>query len=198
MSVPYQCRPCAVRHRNIVTCILNGTIHTYPAHWTYGTDTALIRNWHGTDKCESTFTSRVLSKPLGASLCICYGIPFAKCYLHSSVSVFLFWKLSQGRRGRKRRAAKLFQHGQGRPRRTDKAWSKLGCSGLVNQTWEAGQAWQNARQATPDGAGWEGLSGHARQAGDIVKDEYGTPRKAGHDPGRADREGLAKTVSQGT
>lgn len=42
------------------------------------------------------------------------------------------------------------------------------------------------------------MSGHARQAGDIVKDEYGTPRKAGHDPGRADREGLAKTVSQGT
>jgi hypothetical protein len=42
VSVPYQCRPCGVRHRNIVTCILNKTIHT-------------SCELNGTDKYKSKF-----------------------------------------------------------------------------------------------------------------------------------------------
>jgi hypothetical protein len=45
VSVTCQCRQCGVRQRNIDTRILNRTIHTYPAHWTDGTDTSLIRHW---------------------------------------------------------------------------------------------------------------------------------------------------------
>jgi hypothetical protein len=54
VSVPYQCRPCTVRHRNTVTCILNRAIHTHPAHWTDSTDTELTRNWRVTDNSKST------------------------------------------------------------------------------------------------------------------------------------------------
>jgi hypothetical protein len=50
--VPYQYRPFSVRHRNIIRCILNRTIHTYPVQWCQ----VLILNWHVTDKFESTFT----------------------------------------------------------------------------------------------------------------------------------------------
>jgi hypothetical protein len=39
------CRTRHGRHWNTVTCITNRTTHTYPAHWTDGTDTELTRHW---------------------------------------------------------------------------------------------------------------------------------------------------------
>jgi hypothetical protein len=61
VSVPCQFRISAVRavlDRETSSRVfqIEPTIHTYPAHW-YGTDTALIRNWHVSEKCESTFNS---------------------------------------------------------------------------------------------------------------------------------------------
>jgi hypothetical protein len=55
VSVPYQYRPFSDRHRNIIRCILNRTIRTYQAQWCQ----VLIRNWHVTDKCESTYSRRL-------------------------------------------------------------------------------------------------------------------------------------------
>jgi hypothetical protein len=87
VSVPYQYRPCGVRHGNIVTCILNKTVHTLRRtertvlvrnwHWTdgtgteltlngrywYGTDTertVLVRNWHWTDGTDAEPTRHLV------------------------------------------------------------------------------------------------------------------------------------------